>query len=269
VAADSTGGMSPRQHLRDTIPVMLRPLQRLSREQGHRLAAAAAEHPLAQPGVAYERWYLRRWHCLPEGYLSRRCARAYERLVVPLYSFGGEARVARFVAAACAGAGDILDAGCGPGRLLAALRVRRPDARLYGADLSPYSVEVAATRLGHAPGVPEVRHADARYLPWPDCTFDAVVAAHVLGHVPGEVAHGILREAARVLRPGGSLVTVEHAWHRAMMPGFCERSRQRAAHGLVLVRRYALATRSVANGRDHWREHSQAPGTGRARRPVE
>ena len=50
--------------------------------------------------------------------------------------------------------------------------------------------------------------ADAQALPFPDATFDTVLATFVLCTVP-DAALG-LREAARVLKPGGRLLLAEH-----------------------------------------------------------
>jgi ubiquinone/menaquinone biosynthesis C-methylase UbiE len=48
--------------------------------------------------------------------------------------------------------------------------------------------------------------ADARYLPFKDEAFDAVIAVHVIGHMPKPDRNLSSSEAARVLKPGGSLV---------------------------------------------------------------
>jgi ubiquinone/menaquinone biosynthesis C-methylase UbiE len=48
--------------------------------------------------------------------------------------------------------------------------------------------------------------ADARYLPFKDEAFDAVIAFHVIGHMLEPDRNLSSSEAARVLKPGGSLV---------------------------------------------------------------
>jgi ubiquinone/menaquinone biosynthesis C-methylase UbiE len=61
----------------------------------------------------------------------------------------------------------------------------------------------------------EVVQAPADRMPFPDDTFDTAVFTLVLCTVPDPAA--ALQEAARVLRPGGQLLFVEHV--RAQSPG--------------------------------------------------
>ena len=57
------------------------PIKRISPARSARHVLAAAKLPLANREVDYPEWYLHRWHFLPEGYLSRRSAAAYEHLI--------------------------------------------------------------------------------------------------------------------------------------------------------------------------------------------
>ncbi|QXJ20816.1 class I SAM-dependent methyltransferase [Actinomadura graeca] len=93
-----------------------------------------------------------------------------------------------------AGVSRVLDIGCGEGALTAALPAG-PPFLLAGVDAS-------ATMLRAHPG-PRVR-ADAVRLPFRDGSFDAAVAVNVLWHL-GEPRLA-LREARRVLAPGGLLI---------------------------------------------------------------
>ena len=95
------------------------------------------------------------------------------------------------------GARTLLDVACGTG--LVTERITRPGLRVYGADAAPGMLGKAAERL---PG--RVVRADARRLPLPDASVDAVSAVWLLHLVP--FAAQIVAEAARVLRPGGVFV---------------------------------------------------------------
>jgi ArsR family transcriptional regulator len=105
--------------------------------------------------------------------------------------------------------GDVLDVGSGDGAAAAALA---PYCRsLTCIDTSPRLVEAARERLrrhGHA----RAEVADAQQLPFRDASFDAVLVFHTLTYAehPGRV----LKEAARVLRPGGRLVVLCLDEHR-------------------------------------------------------
>jgi ubiquinone/menaquinone biosynthesis C-methylase UbiE len=76
-------------------------------------------------------------------------------------------------------------------------------ASASGIDLSAVSIERAKRRCETAGYKPDLRVSDAEHLPFPDGTFDIVYSYGVMHHSPntGEC----LREARRVLKPGGSL----------------------------------------------------------------
>ncbi|SDN80122.1 Methyltransferase domain-containing protein [Klenkia soli] len=93
--------------------------------------------------------------------------------------------------------GTALDVGCGTGRQVAVLADRAE--RVVGVDLS-------ADQLRHARGRLPVALADATALPVTDGGVDLV--ATVLTHTDVPDLPGLVREAARVLRPGGRFVLV-------------------------------------------------------------
>ena len=104
--------------------------------------------------------------------------------------------------------GSVLELGCGTG---ASFVHYLPEARVTALEPEP-AFRLAASRRARAVTADvTVLPGDAHDLPFHDATFDAVVAELVLCSVTRpEVA---LREAHRVLRPGGSLRLLEHVRH--------------------------------------------------------
>jgi SAM-dependent methyltransferase len=102
---------------------------------------------------------------------------------------------------------ELLDIGCGRGPLLEGLLQRRAEpGRLHGVDLLEHEVAVARERLS---GV-DVRVADARALPYPPQSMDAVVMSTVLSSIlDPENRLRVGLEARRVLRPGGCIVVYD------------------------------------------------------------
>jgi SAM-dependent methyltransferase len=102
-----------------------------------------------------------------------------------------------------AGGLRLLDLGCGDGLLTAAFA--RQGAFAVGVDSDRTMLEVAAGRTDIGTEAP-ARFLAGRVeqLPFPDATFDVVVAVTVLCLL--EKPDAAVREAARVLRPGGRLV---------------------------------------------------------------
>jgi ubiquinone/menaquinone biosynthesis C-methylase UbiE/DNA-binding transcriptional ArsR family regulator len=105
---------------------------------------------------------------------------------------------------------SLLDLGTGTGRMLElfADRVERG----LGLDLSLDMLALARTRLDRA-GLKHcsVRHGDIYDLALPRDSFDVVIIHQVL-HFLDDSGRAI-REAARVLRPGGRLLVVDFAPH--------------------------------------------------------
>jgi SAM-dependent methyltransferase len=100
----------------------------------------------------------------------------------------------------------LLDAGCGTGGLLLALRRAFPAAELSGVERHPDGLAHARARTG----LP-VTEGDLHALPLPDASVDAVTVTDVLYHQGIEPARA-LTEIARVLRPGGVFVSNEVAF---------------------------------------------------------
>src|SRR5947207_6978423 len=136
--------------------------------------------------------------------------KAYARWA-PVYDlvFGAVFERGRMAAIAAAEriGGRILEVGVGTG---ISLPDYRRTSRLIGVDLSEPMLRKAHERvttqaLDHVDGVAVM---DAQRLGFPDATFDVVVAQYVITVVPDPEA--TLDEFARVVRPGGEIILVNH-----------------------------------------------------------
>jgi SAM-dependent methyltransferase len=96
----------------------------------------------------------------------------------------------------------VLDVGCGFGGTLDHLRARAPGCRLVGLNIDERQLRWARRLLAPAPRLPLVA-ADGCRLPVAGGSLDHVLAVECVFHFPSRRA--FFREAARVLRPGGTL----------------------------------------------------------------
>lgn len=97
----------------------------------------------------------------------------------------------------------ILDAGCGYGRVTERLLSR--GARVVGVDISRKMISYCHRELqGDFAGA----IGDVGDLPFRDGSFNKVVCVGVLAHV--ESPQQVIREFTRVLKPGGTFVTVNN-----------------------------------------------------------
>ena len=97
-----------------------------------------------------------------------------------------------------------LEIGCGPGRLM--MPLSRHFGEIHGMDISDEMVRIARERLKAIPNA-HVHHSPGSDLAiFPGGKFDFVYSYAVFQHIPSrEVVFNYLREAHRVLKPGGIL----------------------------------------------------------------
>ncbi len=97
-------------------------------------------------------------------------------------------------------------------KLLACWLAEHTEAEVVATDL--WETEIARWRTLVAAVDPTGRRfsrlqleaADGTQLPYPDASFDAAVSISVIEHIPDDGDTAAIRELARVLRPGGTLV---------------------------------------------------------------
>jgi demethylmenaquinone methyltransferase/2-methoxy-6-polyprenyl-1,4-benzoquinol methylase len=103
----------------------------------------------------------------------------------------------------------VLDVATGTAGV-ALMLARRTDAQITGVDLTEQMLRRGRDRVADA-GERRIRLAVARaeQLPFPDATFDALTFTYLLRYVADPSA--TLRELARVVRPGGTVASLEFA----------------------------------------------------------
>jgi arsenite methyltransferase len=112
----------------------------------------------------------------------------------------------------------VLDVGCGHGMMLVAGAKQLTSGRAIGIDIwsqvdqadnNPESTWTNA-RLENVADRVEVQNADARTLPFPDSSFDVVVSSFVIHNLNQATDRDrVVREIARVLKPGGQLAIAD------------------------------------------------------------
>jgi SAM-dependent methyltransferase len=110
--------------------------------------------------------------------------------------------------AASAGADlNILEWGCGPGRIIQHVRKALPAARLYGTDYNRRTIDWCKSALT---GIEFAANDLAPPLPFETHAMDAIYSISVFTHLSEEMHFAWIKELARVLRPGGTLLVTVH-----------------------------------------------------------
>lgn len=133
---------------------------------------------------------------------------------------------------------SVLDVGCGPGQLGAALK-RRGVARVVGVELNPEAARAAGGVLD------EVVSCDieTEELPFPDESFDCLVYGDVLEHLVDPWA--VLQSHRRLVKPGGSvLVSIPNVAYWRVVLGLLRGRFEYASHGTLDATHLRFFTRA-------------------------
>jgi len=103
----------------------------------------------------------------------------------------------------------ILEVGVGTGL---SLPCYRRESRIVGIDVSSKMLDQARRRVARhgLDNVEDLVEMDAEAMSFASATFDAVVCMHVASVVPHP--DRLMAEVARVVRPGGEVVVLNHFW---------------------------------------------------------
>ncbi len=172
-----------------------------------------------------------------------RWAPIYDAVCGPIFLTGRRAAAA----AACQVGGRILEVGVGTGL---SFDDYVGATEIVGIDLSEPMVAKARRRLagGKYRNVHSVLVMDAHALAFADATFDCVVAQFVITLV--ENPEQVLSECARVVKPGGKIILVNHLYSERGPAAALERLFARQARRLGLRPEFPFA-RLAGWAREH------------------
>jgi ubiquinone/menaquinone biosynthesis C-methylase UbiE len=161
------------------------------------------------------RYYLQNFHFQSGGWMTDDSASRYDTQVEVL--FNGTANATRRQALpqlheVFAGRDQrklkLLDIGCGTGRFLDFVKQAWPRLPALGLDMSEPYIRHARRHLNRWSRM-NLTVGNAESLPVPDESQDAVTSIFMFHELPPKVRRIVLRECARVLKPGGRLVLVD------------------------------------------------------------
>ena len=104
-----------------------------------------------------------------------------------------------------ASAERVLEIGCGTANLALLVKRMRPQLAVVGLDPDPKALARAQRKARRAGLTLELDRGFADELPYADGSFDRVLSSLMFHHLEAGQRVASLREALRVLRPGGSL----------------------------------------------------------------
>lgn len=105
---------------------------------------------------------------------------------------------------------DILEWGCGCGRILRHLPVPALPRKLYGNEIDAEAIEWVSA---HMPWIETSLTQGLPPLPYGDGSFDLIFNHSVMSHLDEDYQDAWLAELARVLRPGGVVTLTVHGQH--------------------------------------------------------
>lgn len=103
----------------------------------------------------------------------------------------------------------VLDLGTGDGRLLALIKIQRPQVRGTALDFSPPMLEAVRSRFKDDPSIEVVAHNLEEPLPHLG-QFQAIVSSFAIHHLPHERKRSLYAEIYQHLEPGGIFCNLEH-----------------------------------------------------------
>ena len=165
---------------------------------------------LRDPSVNYPSYYTsENFHGISGGYLNSTAAVTYDPItqyVLP----PNETWVRKAVIDNLGGyPNKVVDLGCGTGTTTLMLKNAYPNAQVMGIDLSPYMLAMAQYKARQAGLVIDWRQGLAEKTNLAASSVDVVTISLLFHETPTDVSKAILREAFRLLTPGGQIIVLD------------------------------------------------------------
>jgi ubiquinone/menaquinone biosynthesis C-methylase UbiE len=152
----------------------------------------------------------------------------------------------------------LLDIGCGTGSLLVLAAEQQPTVTATGIDPDPRVLVRARRKAGRAGRQVRFDQGFGGDLPYPDGSFDRVFSSLMLHHVQDPAA--AVREAARVLAPGGSCHVVDFVGH-GLDKRQAHAGHRHADIGQLLAEAGLSGVREVGHGKNRFGPYAYFRGT--------
>ncbi len=149
------------------------------------------------------------FHGIEGGYLNPIAALTYDT-VTPLATPPNETWIRQCLIKTIEGQPQqILDVGCGTGSSTIILKEAFPNATVIGLDLSPYMLVMADYKAQQKELNIEWQQELAESTSFESSRFDVVTLSMLLHETPPYISQSILREAFRLITPGGQLIILD------------------------------------------------------------
>ena len=163
----------------------------------------------------YPAYYRQNFHYQTDGWLSDESAKLYDHQVEALFTGSADAMrraaladIARELKGRDQRGTALLDLACGTGRFLRETMRAFPRLDARGLDLSPNYAERARQMVAPWPHV-DILEGQAEVLPLEDASMDIIVSVYLFHELPEKTRREVMREAARVLKPGGAFIIAD------------------------------------------------------------
>jgi ubiquinone/menaquinone biosynthesis C-methylase UbiE len=170
------------------------------------------------PGADTDRfpaYYRQNFHYQTDGWLSDESADIYDHQVEALFTGAADAmrraalaEIARELKGRDQREVRLLDLACGTGRFTRQILRTFPKLQASAIDLSPNYAARARDLLTPWPQV-DVMEGAAESLPLEDDSLDMIVSVYLFHELPVKIREAAIREAARVLKPGGLFIIAD------------------------------------------------------------